>query len=49
MSFQGSRLQVTVSIGVAALNGDVTPNALFDRADKKLYEAKNRGRNRVRG
>ncbi len=44
-----SQLQVTVSIGVAALHqGDPGPDALLSRADALLYEAKAAGRNRVR-
>lgn len=40
--------QVTVSIGVAALNaGDANGSALLARADAALYAAKRAGRNRV--
>lgn len=39
----------TVSIGLATLEPDDTPNDLFLRADKALYEAKQSGKNRVRG
>ncbi|MBK1691779.1 sensor domain-containing diguanylate cyclase [Ectothiorhodospira mobilis] len=39
----------TVSIGLATLEPDDTPNGLFLRADKALYEAKQSGKNRVRG
>lgn len=46
--FDGARIPVTVSIGVAALVlEDATPDALVRRADAKLYEAKGSGRNRV--
>jgi two-component system, cell cycle response regulator len=38
---------VTVSIGIAELEGDETTDSLFRRADKALYLAKERGRNRV--
>jgi diguanylate cyclase len=48
-SFEGKRLAVTVSIGVAeympALSESV--EELYERADAKLYEAKGAGRNRV--
>jgi two-component system cell cycle response regulator len=41
-------LSVTISIGVAATNGEGdTPALLLKRADEAVYEAKNSGRNRV--
>ena len=41
---------VTVSLGVALLgDGDATPEDLYKRADERLYEAKQGGRNRVSG
>ena len=41
-------LTVTISIGVAAsLGPDDTPQALLQRADEAMYEAKSAGRNRV--
>jgi len=44
-------LRVTASFGIAGLEsmpGDaLTPATLIDRADRALYCAKNRGRNRV--
>ncbi|HEX5098881.1 MAG TPA: GGDEF domain-containing protein [Polyangiaceae bacterium] len=50
-SFEGKRLAVTVSIGVAEYQpgSDESVETLYDRADTKLYEAKAAGRNRVRG
>jgi diguanylate cyclase (GGDEF)-like protein len=47
--YEGKSYPVTVSVGVAATNGDIalTPNELIDRADAKLFQAKNQGRNRV--
>ena len=41
-----SPFQVTVSIGIAELTGEDTPEMLLNKADRALYLAKNRGRNR---
>jgi|GEM_PF-4714739 len=38
---------ITISIGVAELQNDDTPDSLFKRADDNLYLAKRAGRNRV--
>ena len=43
----GLCLAQTVSIGLAMWNGHETPDALEERADQAMYEAKRRGRNRV--
>lgn len=44
----GGRLpQITISLGVACVEKDDTPESLIGRADAKLYEAKKNGRNRV--
>lgn len=40
-------LQVTMSIGIAACEGEPEVQSLMDRVDKRLYEAKRLGRNRV--
>lgn len=47
--FEGRRITVTVSIGVAAMPhpGVTSPDELIGLADKALYEAKHGGRNRV--
>ena len=46
--YQDIELHITISIGVTGIiNGDDTDNILIGRADKALYEAKTRGRNRV--
>jgi two-component system cell cycle response regulator len=48
--FDGRPIPVTVSLGVADTEGEVTPRPeeLIARADKALYRAKNEGRNCVR-
>lgn len=46
-SYDNDNITVTVSIGVATLEDGEEMTALFSRADKALYEAKNRGRNQV--
>lgn len=40
-------LRVTASLGVTDLRPGDTPQSLFQRADRALYEAKHSGRNRV--
>ncbi|MGF6991024.1 diguanylate cyclase (GGDEF)-like protein [Lachnospiraceae bacterium PF1-21] len=40
-------VKITVSIGMAFLQKDDTVQSLFDRVDQKLYDAKEKGRNRV--
>jgi two-component system, cell cycle response regulator len=49
--FEQKEYHVTVSIGIAVTTGEesLTPNELIRRADDKLYQAKNSGRNRVVG
>ncbi|HET7543202.1 MAG TPA: GGDEF domain-containing protein [Polyangiaceae bacterium] len=49
VSFRDLRLQVTVSIGVAEFShSDENEIRLFERADQRLYAAKQAGRNAVR-
>lgn len=43
----GAKLHVTVSIGVAQFRSADRPAALYGRADQRLYEAKECGRNQV--
>jgi two-component system cell cycle response regulator len=45
---KGARaITVTVSIGIAESAADDTPDALFRRSDRALYQSKTAGRNRV--
>ncbi len=48
-TFEDKTLPVTVSLGVAEFKpgSTETPEALYGRADEKLYQAKDSGRNRV--
>jgi diguanylate cyclase (GGDEF)-like protein len=48
-AFQERPVRVTVSVGVAGLPADpaATPEALLAAADRRLYQAKEAGRNRV--
>jgi len=49
--YEGKTYPVTISVGVATTSGDhtMTPTELIRSADDKLYEAKDKGRNRVCG
>jgi len=46
-SEHGKFLEVTVSFGVAQFQPPEKSDVLFERADKRLYRAKNNGRNQV--
>lgn len=41
------QLKVTVSIGCTVIHTGDSEETLFERADKAMYEAKNKGRNRI--
>jgi diguanylate cyclase (GGDEF)-like protein len=47
IEYEGSRLVITVSIGVACLQPDEALETLLGRADQALYRAKHAGRNRI--
>ncbi len=48
--FEGRQLTMTISLGVAELGSEMsTPQELIQVADKMLYLAKSKGRNRVIG
>lgn len=48
VDYQGSKIRVTLSIGVATFPEDgSTPHGLLAHADAALYEAKRAGRNRI--
>lgn len=44
-TFGDNAIHVTISAGVAMLRDEDTMNTIFDRADRALYEAKDKGRN----
>jgi diguanylate cyclase (GGDEF)-like protein len=45
---EGAPLRITVSVGVAGLQGEESLDTLVSRADTALYQAKHGGRNCVR-
>ena len=47
MTYKETNIQVTISLGIAELHSEDSPDQLLKRADDALYEAKNAGRNRV--
>lgn len=47
LEWQGKRMRLSVSIGIATRAADETAASLVDRADRALYVAKREGRNRV--
>ncbi len=47
LTYQGTKIAQTVSIGVATWDGNESPESLERRADLAMYEAKGRGRNCV--
>lgn len=49
ISYGDVQIQITVSIGVSSINRIVDQNHLIRIADRNLYDAKQSGRNQVRG
>jgi diguanylate cyclase (GGDEF)-like protein len=49
--YEDRTFHMTVSIGVASINGEswITSHELIRRADERLYQAKQEGRNRIAG
>jgi diguanylate cyclase (GGDEF)-like protein len=47
-SVRGREIRITISVGVARLDGQEDAETFFTRADKALYIAKNEGRDRSR-
>jgi diguanylate cyclase (GGDEF)-like protein len=47
--FEATKIPVTISAGVAEAAAGENAQALYQRADAKLYAAKHGGRNRVAG
>ena len=47
--FDGIKINVSASFGVEGIGENESVETLLERADKKLYEAKRNGRNRVIG
>ena len=47
ITFAGKSISVTISIGVKTMHADDTQETLFEDADKALYLAKEKGRNRT--
>jgi diguanylate cyclase (GGDEF)-like protein len=47
--FLGTRIKVTISLGVSELTDDDTVEQFVKRADDAMYRAKTGGRNRVCG
>ena len=44
--YKGEQIQLTISCGISLFADGDTPNDVFERADKALYQAKKQGRNR---
>ena len=47
IGFEGKKISVTVSMGIACSSESLNMQDILDTADKRLYEAKESGRNKV--
>jgi len=47
VEFEGQTIQVAMSFGISEFDDDDTPKNVFNRADKALYRAKEKGRDQV--
>jgi len=47
--FDGNKMEITISVGVASMKSGDTSLTLLEEADKALYKAKESGRNKVCG
>lgn len=47
ITFQGEKIPVTVSVGLAGWKSGEPPDKWFERADKAMYQAKTTGRDRI--
>jgi diguanylate cyclase (GGDEF)-like protein len=45
--FEGDQIPVTISVGVACITSEISPDAFIKIADDNLYKAKRSGRNKV--
>jgi diguanylate cyclase (GGDEF)-like protein len=47
VDYEGKKIKVTISLGIAQLNGNKSIDEVINSADKYLYQAKNAGRNQI--
>jgi diguanylate cyclase (GGDEF)-like protein len=47
ISYQDNKIKVTISMGIAQLDGNKSIDEVINRADKYLYQAKDAGRNQI--
>jgi len=47
LQIDGKRIELTISVGVACYDNEETAQLLVQKADARLYQSKQDGRNRV--